>query len=314
MPGDEAVLTGGARCWTHATPLHGDASSRRYSRLSDQSGRTAIEALYPCSAGRELRRDVEVLQWLAGLGLRAPGILEIEWDRCRLVVEDLGKLDAAGSLAVLDATLRAPVAERLIAPLIALAEVKPASLPPWNEPLGRERMRIELAGFELWFVRYLCDRSPEPSWSRCLDRLADQIARHPRRVCHRDYHLNNLFLLEDGGVGVIDADVLVGPDTYDAVSLVYERSFPDLMNQSETVHWLEAWAAATRAGGDWRQRCRETRLQRCLKVLGTFARLHLSGRPGYSCWIPTAAAGAAEEAGQAGWPSALVRLLLDWSG
>jgi aminoglycoside/choline kinase family phosphotransferase len=33
-----------------------------------------------------------------------------------------------------------------------------------------------------------------------------------------------------GDVGVIDfQDILVGPDTYDIVSMLYERSLPDLL-------------------------------------------------------------------------------------
>ncbi len=89
---------------------------------------------------------------------------------------------------------------------------------------------------------------PQPGLSRWLDELAVEIGNHPRRVCHRDYHLNNLLVAGDGGVGVIDIqDILVGPDTYDVVSLVAERAATRLISDRDRGWVLETWAHRTRS-------------------------------------------------------------------
>jgi len=301
-----------------AHTLHGDASSRRYRRLVDAQGRTAIEAQYPVCPDQSVRRDVDVLRWLAARGLRVPALLDVDLEAGRLLLEDLGDDDAAAVLEATSADQREHLALRLVEPLTLLARIAPHELPAWSRPLDEQRLRWELAGFELWFLRHLCGRSPGGTWGAWLDRLAAQVARHPIRVCHRDYHLNNLYLLTDSrqaevlDVGVIDVqDVLVGPDTYDAVSLVFERAFPDLLEADARQRWLQAWASMTDARPGWELRCRQTRLQRALKVLGTFARLVLCGRTAYAAWISEAAKAAAGEAAMLDAPCDLAKLLGD---
>jgi len=200
----------------------------------------------------------------------------------------------------------------LMEPLVLLAGQAPELLPSWNRPLDRGRLRWELAGFELWFVRHRRGRGPDQQLGRWLDDLASGVAAHPRRICHRDYHLNNLFLLEQGEVAVIDAqDVLVGPDTYDAVSLLEERAMPELLSDAERARWRRLWAERTAAAPGWQQRWALVRTQRALKVLGTFARLEQGGRDGYGGWLRAVAKRLAADADELALPAPLVDLLLD---
>lgn len=306
--------TGRQREFAARVKLHGDASSRRYYRLVDTTGDSAIEARYPVAERQMLLRDLEVHQWLHRNGLRVPRLLEIDPDQDRVVLEDFGALDAEATLAARSGEDRLTAALTLVRPLAVLAGLPVVHLPAWNAPLDRDRLRWELAGFELWFVRYLTDQPVNKRLGRWLDELAASVAAHPCRICHRDYHLNNIFLLDNDEVGVIDAqDLLVGPDTYDAASLLYERSFPDLFTEGETTQWLEHWAGATSARDGWLGRVAETRTQRGLKVLGTFARLVQSGRPGYGRWMKPLARSLAPVVDGLGAPPRLATLLLDWS-
>jgi hypothetical protein len=155
---------------------------------------------------------------------------------------------------------------------------------------------------------------PDSALGRWLDDLASEVAAHPRRICHRDYHLNNLFLLPSGEVAVIDAqDALVGPDTYDAVSLLEERAMPELLSDTERVHWRRFWAERTAAAPGWQQRWQRTRTQRALKVLGTFARFAVEGARGYRQWMADLAVTIGPELVSLDAPSVLVDLLLDLS-
>ena len=298
--------------WVRRERLAGDASTRRYARLWDREGRTAILAEYPAEPPGALERDVEVCRWLAGLGLRLPEIVAIDSAAGCIVLEDLGSADAEALLRSASEERRTELMTALMAPLARLAAQPPDRLPRWNRPLDLARLRWELAGFELWFIRHHRNVAPGRELGDWLDRLAEEVAGHPLRICHRDYHLNNLFFLDSGEVALIDAqDILVGPDTYDGVSLLEERAMRELLTERERRHWRGVWAERTGAAPAWQDRWEVVRTQRALKVLGTFARLEAAGRTGYGGWMSAVATALAADAPSLGLPALLVDLLLD---
>jgi aminoglycoside/choline kinase family phosphotransferase len=300
--------------WIRQHRLRGDASHRRYARIWDEAGRTAIITHYPKSVREQLPRDLEVRAWCADHGLRVPRLLDHDLDNGWAVMEDFGTDDAERSLRKSPCGEREERCQRLIRPLVELADVDPSRLPAWNPPLDRDRLRWELAGFELWFLRHTMRLDPSPAVGSWLDDLAEAIGGHPPRVCHRDYHLNNLFLLADGSVGLIDyQDILVGPDTYDAVSLLGERGAPHLLTESARGRLRKTWADESRAQAGWRERWRLVNAQRGLKVLGTFARLEAGGADSYGNWLEQQARQIAPELAGLKAPSELVDLLLDLS-
>ncbi len=291
--------------------LAGDASRRRYFRLEGAGGRTAVRVEYPAGEADRLRTDLEVLRWFARRGIRVPRILDVSGDPPSAVLEDFGPDDAEAVLRRTPPAERLAAVPELIRPLAVLAAVPPDDLPRWNRPLDAARLREELAGFEHWYLRAWLGRRTGPATAAWLDRLAARVGRHPRRVCHRDFHLNNLFLLPGRSPGVIDVqDVLVGPDTYDVASLVGERAFPELLGEAGRRVALERWAEETSPAAGWRSRFEEALLQRGLKVLGTFARLTLEGRNGYRGWILPLARRLAGPAERLGAPGPVMESLL----
>lgn len=298
--------------WRRAEPLTGDASPRRYTRLWNAAGRSAILVEYPRAVRSQFRRDLEVFSWCREGGLKVPDILLVDFEAGRALLEDLGPTDVEATLEATPARERKSLLERLLDPLEILARYDPADLPPWNPPLGRERLRWELAGFELWFVRHYRGRAPSPGLHRWLDELAVEVGNHPLRVCHRDFHFNNLLIRDDGGVGVIDIqDILVGPDTYDVVSLVGERAATRLISMPERLLLLEEWAHRTGAEPGWPERARSVQIQRGLKVLGSFARFTQEGRTEYRRWLMELAGRLAEVLDTAGAPRDVTAFLLD---
>ena len=298
--------------WLHEEILLGDASSRRYSRLRDATGQTAIQVRYPAADRLQLARDLEVRSWCDAHGLRIPGLIDRDFERGWAILEDFGEDDADRALTTAPASRRLEMALRAVDPLVVLATVSPTDLHGWNAPLDRARLRWELAGFELWYLRHRRGVAPSPKIGDWLDEIATTVDSHPKRVCHRDYHLNNLFFLDTGEVGVIDfQDMLVGPDTYDAVSLMCERGMPDMIGSSDRVQIKEEWADATSTLPGWQERWRLVRIQRGLKVLGTFSRLSASGVSTYDRWMHHLARTLAPELESSDAPSKLVDLLLD---
>jgi len=261
-----------------------------------------------------MSRDLEVRAWCAENGLRVPALLDHDLGEGWAVLEDFGPDDAESALEDAPPGDREELGLQFITPLVTLVGLQPTNLPAWNPPLGRARLRWELAGFELWFLRHHVEMGPSPSVGRWLDELAAAIGEHPQRVCHRDYHLNNLFLLADGSVGLIDyQDILVGPDTYDAVSLLGERGMPRVLAETERIQIQESWAADTDAQPGWLDRWRLVSAQRGLKVLGTFARLAEGGAEAYGNWAEDLVRQLAPELAALEAPSELVDLLLDLS-
>lgn len=241
-----------------------------------------------------------------------PEVLASDAGSGRALLEDLGRTDAEAAFVATPPDRRASLLERMLRPLEVLALCRIEDLPPWNPPLDRSRLRRELAGFELWYVRHYRSRPPTPQLSGWLDALADDVAHHPRRVCHRDYHLNNLLIQDDGSVGVIDVqDILVGPDTYDVVSLVSERAAARMITTAERRRVLAAWAGRTAAEPGWRERAAAVRIQRGLKVLGTFARFTVAGRSDYRRWLDELAGDLAMIVVSNGTPSDVAAFLLD---
>jgi len=280
--------------------------------LTDGHGNSAILVRYPRDVASQIERDLATRSWCERHGLRVPALVAHPLAAAWAVLEDFGSADAEVSLRSAAIGDRLPLLIRLTEPILALAGVPPSALPPWNTPLDRTRLRWELAGFELWFLCHRHHIRPTADVSRWLDGLTSNIARHPRRICHRDYHLNNLFVLENGDVGVIDfQDILVGPDTYDIVSMLYERSLPELLSEADRVMVMERWALATDAEEGWLHRARQVRVQRALKVLGTFARFEAAGASSYVPWLITLAHTVASELETVGAPHHLSDLLLD---
>jgi len=298
--------------WRRIEKLAGDASARRYSRLWTADGGTVVLVEYPGSEGRRFSTDLQVLGWCRSHGLPVPEVLAHDHATGRAILSDLGVHDAESFLEELPDHRRARLLRALLDPLAILARIETNKLPPWNAPLDRTRLRWELAGFELWFVRHLRGREPGAELGRWLDELSSEIASHPVRVCHRDYHLNNILIGREDSVGVIDIqDILIGPDTYDPVSLLDERSAARLIPTDERRRLLERWARITAAAPGWEERAAAVRLQRGLKVLGTFARFTLAGRSAYRVWLDELAFRLRPRLDAAGAPTVLSALLLD---
>ena len=298
--------------WVREVPLAGDASTRRYSRLWDSSGATAIMVRYPEDVRGQIVRDLETRLWCERHGVRVPALFTHPSGSDWAVLEDLGPADAERTLMAAPTGDRFTMILRTLEPMAALAGLATSELPGWNAPLDAARLRWELTGFEMWFLSQRCGLRPQPVIGEWLDRLAAEIDRHPKRICHRDFHLNNLFFLANGEVGVIDfQDILVGPDTYDIVSLLNERATPDLLDEAQRAEIASTWARCTSAEVGWDLRGRQVRLQRALKVLGTFARFESSGKIAYVPWMLSLAGAVVPELREAGAPPALIDRLLD---
>ena len=273
-------------------PASADASFRRYFRATlnephalapDATTLIAMDAPPPME---NCRPFVHVASLLRAAGVHAPQVLAQDLERGFLLLTDLG---TRTYLAALDA---ASAPRLYLDALDALVRFQSSSrddvLPPYDEPL----LRRELDLFPDWYVARHLRHTLAADERQTLDRvfalvLANNLAQ-PRVFVHRDYHSRNL-MVSAPNPGVLDfQDAVYGPVTYDLVSLLRDAYIEwDEERQIDWAvrYWEKARAADLPVNGDFGAFWRDFEwmgVQRQLKVLGIFARLHhRDGKAGY---------------------------------
>jgi aminoglycoside/choline kinase family phosphotransferase len=263
-----------------AVPLTGDASQRRFFRITLRDGATVVAAFYPPGGADQAARDHTVQRWGVERELPLPSPLGLQGEVT--VSTDLGDEHVAAVLERDPAAALAGALEALTAFQRCRFDALPT--PPFDAPFFRR----ELAVFE----QQAAPLVGAPGGAAFLDRLAGRLASHPRRLVHRDFHVNNL-LRHDQRIWAVDfQDMRGGPDTYDLASLLRERATAG--RSVGEPRWRQQ--AAARLGWEvgWEGRYWECAAQRGLKVLGTFLRLSAAGQSGYLAWLPGVAAKALE--------------------
>jgi len=161
-----------------------------------------------------------------------------------------------------------------------------------------QELQAEMDLFAEWFVAELLGISLNENEQQMLRLLCEDLIgsaiQQPQVVVHKDFHSRNLMLLEDNSLGVIDfQDALIGPITYDLVSLLkdcylylpadqVEQRALDFKRALETDKQLE-----NMTDQEFLRSFDKMGLQRHIKVLGIFARLSLrDGKSGYLNDLP----------------------------
>jgi aminoglycoside/choline kinase family phosphotransferase len=301
----------GARC--SLEPASADASFRSYlrARLADGSTRIVMDA--PPDK-EDCRPFVHVARLLRAAGVNAPEVLGEDLAQGFLLLTDLGtrtyldELDAGSA-----PRLFADATDALVRWQLATRE---GELPPYDEALLRREMNL----FPEWYVERHLRKTLSPGEKDILENtfrtLVQSALAQPRVYVHRDYMPRNL-MISDPNPGVIDfQDAVFGPIAYDVVSL-YRDAFVS-WPEERVLDWVvRYWEKARKAKlpvhadfADFWQAFELMGLQRHLKVLGIFARIHYrDGKPKYLADTPRFIGYALSVARRYGQLAPLARLL-----
>lgn len=273
-------------------PASADASFRRYFRLLC-GGNTHIIMDAP-PAQEDVRPFVNVARTLASFGLNVPRVLAQDVQRGFLLLSDLGARHYLDELSA-DRDVDRLYGDALSAlvTLQTMGDQAARSLPRYDRPL----LLRETALMPEWFLgRHLgLDASAfQPMLDRLFDVLVDAALAQPVVFVHRDYHSRNLLLTARDNPGILDfQDAVAGPLTYDAVSLLKDCyiAWPSARVRDWVLGYREQLICkGVQAGGDADEFLRWfdlMGLQRHIKVLGIFARLHhRDGKRGYLKDLP----------------------------
>lgn len=256
--------------WT-AERIAGDASARAYFRIALPGGSRRVLAFYPAEIRGDIERVTRAHDALRG-HLPVPAILARS--RSSLLQEDAGDL----TLTVLLGRDRDAAMARYrdaVDLLAALQDARGATAV--NPAFDAEKFASELEMTVQFYVARLAGVSDPAALAALREafwRLANKLERHKYILCHRDYHGQNIHVL-NSSIMVIDyQDLRMGPDTYDLASLLRDRGAWRAIGPEGEEELFLRWARLLgEEPGTLRGRYLETLLQRSIKAVGTFARM-----------------------------------------
>lgn len=266
-------------------PLAGDASFRRYFRVRTINDSFVLMDAPPTHESSDI--FVALSGEFAALDINVPRVLAQNLELGFLLLSDLGD-DLF--LELLNKDSADHLYHDAFKVLLKLQSYPAGQLPKFD----REFMLQELQRLQDWYLPYLVQAPVSASQQVVLENTYDflitEILKQPLLTIHRDYHSRNLLRCAGNTVGVIDfQDAMLGPITYDLGSLLRDCyiTWPAERVRSWALQYRQlALAAGILPACSERQFLRWfdfTSLQRHLKVLGIFARLHL--RDGKSLYL-----------------------------
>lgn len=269
--------------------VSGDASFRRYFRFIDDSTKKSIVAVDAPPKYEDSETFIAVAKAYKNSGVRVPDILSYNNELGFYCIEDFGDGQFAQALS---ADSMFDLYHNALAQLPSIQSCTSAngqSLPLFDAQL----LEAEKYLFTHWLLEKHLDLKVSPNESNMIDEaysvLTDNFFAQPQVGVHRDYHSRNLMMLDDLEIGVIDfQDAVIGPITYDAVSLLRDcyQNWPE----SEIKRLLKALHKQYYQQYSWEDFERWfdlTGIQRHIKASGIFCRLWLrDGKSGYLKDVP----------------------------
>lgn len=282
--------------WGGATrlPLAGDASFRRYERLTLGDRRAMLMDAPPPQ--EDVDAFVAVARHLKRLGFSAPDIFSKGKKEGFLLIEDLGD-DTFAKILGQNRDEETSLYELAVDVLIALHGVAPERVAPPGLKIYDDDKLLEEA-FLL----------PDWAWPAVANEpLADDIRNayqaawlgvfpivhhQPQTMVLRDFHIDNLMALKGrdgiGRCGLLDfQDAVLGPQPYDLMSLLEDarRDIGDDLRRAMLDRYLAAFPDIER--NEFEAVFAILAAQRHAKVIGIFTRLFVrDGKAQYLEHIP----------------------------
>ncbi len=260
--------------------LDGDASGRRYFRVNGAQGHAILMDAPP--PDEDPKPFLHVANYLFANDMRAPRILADDVHAGLVLLEDFGERRMREYVDANPHEENAIYTQAIDA-LVQLHQLPPADCPAYTSDF----YQTELALFTDWYCKArdlnVDFENYREIWNTVLQPvLADQ---HPGVTVLRDYHAENIMLL-DGGQGLLDfQDALIGHPAYDAVSLLQDAR-RDVSPELE-ADMLAYYRTKTGADDFFDTAYHILGAQRNLKIIGIFVRLwQRDDKPRYLSLIP----------------------------
>lgn len=285
----DAFLKGAGWDNVPRTLVAGDASNRRYERLTRGKGDTAILMDAPPDKGEDVRPFVRITEYLRAQGLSAPEVFAQDQVNGFLLIEDLGD-DLFARVMDKHPDLEQPLYDASVDVLVQLHRAPVPDLPRYDSKVTTPLAALAYDWYQRGAIGAV-DQSARQRFEAAFREVMAPLDAMPHVLIQRDYHAENLLWLPDRNgaarVGLLDyQDAMLGHPAYDLVSIAHDarRDVSADMAQSMVNRYVratgldrEAFLTAYALLG----------AQRNLRILGVFARLCLgAGKPHYVDLIP----------------------------
>lgn len=265
-----------------AEPLRGDASVRAYYRISAGDSRYML-AYYPESVREQLGRFLRAYD---AISPTTPVPQVVRFCESSVAQADVGDATLF-DLLHRDRDEAIVQYRRSIDLLVAFqssAEAAGALNPKFDAELFNRELEMTLE----FYAGRLMGTDVGSGVRDELKTLSDNLTRHPYVLCHRDFHGQNIHIINDHLYVIDYQDLRMGPDTYDLASLLRDRGAGDIIGRETELELLSYYRDQLGADEEIRSRYFETLLQRSLKILGTFAKQAVTrNRRHYLDFIPS---------------------------
>lgn len=266
-------------------PASSDASFRSYYRLCDgEKSRIVMDA----SRQKEsLAPFLDIYTRLKKAGVRIPEVFAEGVSEGYLLLEDMGNKHLFEHVTEENF---ASLYDKAMETIVIMQHANVEGLPAYDAAF----LRFEMALMPEWYLTkklgMTLSEKDEALLSQTLEHIVGEVLAQPQGFfVHRDFHSRNIMLTAQDDIVVIDfQDARSGAVTYDLVSLLRDcyiafdpKSIEKLALCFRDKKGLDVDDATFLRWFDF------TGLQRHIKVLGIFSRLHLrDGKEGYLKDIP----------------------------
>ena len=269
-------------------PASSDASFRRYFRVEHSAGPHVVMDAPPDK--ENVSAFIRLDKFFEAHDLQVPHIFAENLTEGFLLLEDFGNNSLLHALnkETADGLYRQAMQQLFL--LQSRVDPQACNTHSYDHAL----LNRELDIFTEWFLQNLLNiELPQLIKDSLYTHLINSALEQPQVCVHRDFHSRNLMVLNDQSLGIIDfQDAVIGPVTYDLVSLLRD-CYVNWPNEQVSGWMYEHYQKLSQTGilnaphdqfkrwFDWMG------MQRHLKAIGIFARLHLRDqKSGYLPDIP----------------------------
>jgi len=267
------------------TKASADASFRQYYRLT--KGLQSYILMDASLEKESLTPFLDRTQRLSNAGVNVPAIYDKDLTNGYLVIEDFGSVDL---LQKLTQNNFQHLYKKAIDEILKIQKADTTGLPLYDKDL----LHFEMDLMQEWYIEKklakCLTKKQKELLDESLERISDVVLQQPQDIfVHRDYHSRNIMIKADESLGIIDyQDAMNGAITYDLVSLLkdcyisFERE-----NILKLVLYFRNKVAPQVSDAEFIKWFDFMGMQRHIKVLGIFSRLHLrDGKDSYLKDIP----------------------------
>ena len=264
-------------------PVAGDASFRRYFRV--QAGDRHAILMDAPPPHEDPKPFIAIAEYLKNAGFSAPEIFARDLTHGLVLLEDFGDLRMREHLDYRPEDEGA-IYRQTIDLLRELHRSPAAALPVYDatQYLRETHLLTE------WYCPAQAVNVDTERFTAIWQQILEPViqAQNPPVTVMRDYHAENIMLLEDGRLGLLDfQDALTGHPAYDLVSMLQDarRDVSDELEEKMLAYYLSGHDKD--AAEEFRGHYAILGAQRNTKIIGIFTRLSVrDGKERYLDFLP----------------------------